>query len=341
MAIDRIEKWREIHRAASELFSLAPWEYLEENEIFGIRTSLTGRTYFISVMGSLGQVLAVSAYEGSSALMGFWELHEGQADPGKVLAIPHMMLSFDDKKYVDKTQKEIIKESGLFSAGHKKWPVVTRVIPGLFPKIPEGDYLDDMAEILPQIIDVCKRAENDIDLILPDVNDDETYLIREKTKSKGKAVWRDSYEKVVPEPEIYNITIPHEDIESLRFLRRNQSVYQADYRMIPATVKEKGQPEYFPFTVLLTEKKSGYIAGFETIPPLPDYRTMVENIPQIIVSLIKKLKFRPMVIEVKDHALYEMLKPAMGRCAINIVLSPSLASIDEAFESLSQSMKRK
>ena len=65
MSTDRIEKWREIHRAAAELYSLAPLDYLEETDIFGVRTTITGRTYFISVMGSAGQVYALSVYEGS------------------------------------------------------------------------------------------------------------------------------------------------------------------------------------------------------------------------------------------------------------------------------------
>lgn len=342
MAIDRIEKWKEIHQAAIELYSLAPWDYLEETDIFGVRTSVTGKTYFISIMGSAGQFLALSAYEGSRALERFWEMQsDRQDDPSQILLIPHLMLSFEDKNEVGKIQKEIVKESGVFSASNKKWPVVHQYIPGLMPAIPQGEYLDDMAEIIPQVIDVCLRSEIDIDLILPDEDDDETYLIREPVKTKGKTSWRDRRRKVKAEPETFKAIISQEDIEPLRFFRKTQTVYQADYRMVPAPVREEGNPEYFPFVIMLADKKSGIIAGHDMIPPLPDYHSMVESIPLIIVDLIKNLRLRPLRIEVRDQVLYELLKPAMARCEININLARTLASFEEAYKEMSKHfMKR-
>ena len=335
MAIENIEKWRDIHGAAVELYNLAPWEYLEETDIFGVKTAASGNTYFISIMGSAGQVFAFSAYEGTRALANFWDMQcNEEADPLNILVIPHMLLSFDNRKDVDKIQKEILKETALFSIAHKKWPVLTRVIPGLVPALPRGTYLDDMAEIIPQVVDVCSRASVDIGLILPEENDDETYLIRVPGKEKGKTVWHDKYCKIVQETTTYKSTIKQGDIEPLRFLRRTQSVYQSGYRMLPAPVREKGNPDYFPFAILLTDKKSGIILGYKLVPPLPDYHSMVENMPLIIVDLIKSLKVRPLRIEVQDLILFELLKPAMAKCEINIILKPDLESIDEAFKGL-------
>lgn len=74
------------------------------------------------------------------------------------------------------------------------------------------------------------------------------------------------------------------------------------------------------------------------IPPLPDYHSMIENIPLLIVNLIKSLKVRPLRIEVRDLILFELLKPAMVRCEINIILKPDLVSIDEAFEGLERTL---
>ncbi|HAX92359.1 MAG TPA: hypothetical protein DCY25_00180 [Bacteroidales bacterium] len=339
MATDNIEKWRAIHRAAAELYKLAPWKYMEETDVFGVKTAASGKTYFISIMGSAGQVFAFSAYEGSRALESFWEMQcNEEVEPQSILVIPHMMLSFKNLKDIDKIQKEILKETDLFSTAHKKLPVLTQVIPGLVPALPRETYLDDMVEIIPQVVDVCSRASVNISLLLPEENDDETYLIREPGKEKGKTVWRDKYRKAVQEPATYISTIREEDIEPLRFLRRTQSVYQADYRIMPAPVREKGNPDYFPFTVLLTDKKSGIILGYKLVPPLPDYHSMVENMPLIIVELIKSLKVRPLRIEVRDLILFELLKPAMVRCEINIIRKPDLVSIDEAFEGLERSL---
>lgn len=85
---------------------------------------------------------------------------------------------------------------------------------------------------------------------------------------------------------------------------------------------------------MIANKKSGIIEGFETVTPFPDYHSMVEKVPLIIVNLIRKLRFRPMRIEVKDQILYELLHPALTRSEINVTLMPSLGTIDEAYEGL-------
>jgi hypothetical protein len=46
----------------------------------------------------------------------------------------------------------------------------------------------------------------------------------------------------------------------------------------------------------------------------------------------------PLRIEVRDLILFELLKPAMARCEINIILKPDLVSIDEAFEGLERTL---
>jgi hypothetical protein len=117
---------------AAELYLLAPWKYMEETDIFGVQTALTGKTYFISIMGSAGQVRAVSAYEGNNALEQFWEMeNRPDVEPETIMLIPHIMLSFDNKKNIDNTQKEIFKITGPHPGKLKEWPDLKRVIPGL------------------------------------------------------------------------------------------------------------------------------------------------------------------------------------------------------------------
>lgn len=333
--MENIEIWKEIHSLAAELYLLAPWKYMEETDIFGVQTALTGKTYFISIMGSAGQVRAVSAYEGNNALEQFWEMeNRPDVEPETIMLIPHIMLSFDNKKNIDNTQKEIFKITGPHPGKLKEWPDLKRVIPGLFPAIPGGSSINDFAEILVQILDVCSRARHDIEFVHPDGLDDETYLILEPVTRRAKTVWHDKYRQVFPEPESFKATIKQQDIDSLRFLRKAPIVFQTHYRLLPTPVREKNLPEYFPFVVMIANKKSGIIEGLETLAPFPDYHSMIEKVPLIIVNLIRKLRFRPMRIEVKDQILYELLHPALTRSEINVTFMPSLGTIDEAFEEL-------
>lgn len=241
--MENIEIWKEIHSLAAELYLIAPWKYMEETDTFGVKTASTGKTYFISIMGSAGQVRAVSAYEGDNALEQFWELeNRPDVEPETIMLIPHIMLSFDIKKNIDNTQKEIFKKTGLHQGKLKEWPDLKRVIPGLVPTIPGRSSLNDFNEILVQVLDVCSRARHNIGFIHPDGNDDETYLIREPVTKVGKTVWHDKYRQVLSKPESFKATIKQQDIDSLRLLRKVPVVFQADYRLIPTPVREKNMP---------------------------------------------------------------------------------------------------
>ena len=333
--MENIETWKKIYNLAEELYLLAPWDYLEETDVFAVRTPSEGNSYFISIMGSAGQVYAISAYEGATALELFWELESNpDSNPESILVIPHLMLSFDYKKDIDAVYKKILKETGLDHGEHKRWPVLNRIIPGMMPAIPGASSLEDFAEILVQIIDVCSRAKLDPGFIHPDDHNDETYLFREQVRAGKKLIWNDVYERVKPESLSFKSIIDQSDIGVLTFLKRTPAVLQAGFKMMPAPVREKNKPGYFPFIVMLTEKRSGFVEGFELLSPIPDYHSMVEKIPSIIVNMIKKLKFRPQRIEITDQVLYDILAPALLKCDIRVIHVSVLKSFGEAFDSM-------
>jgi len=337
-----IEIWKEIHRLARELYLMAPWSYISETDIFGVKTAANGNTYFISIMGSAEELSAICAYEGPMALEQFWELEEEpMVEPERILVIPHIMLSFDYKKNIDDLQKDLLKKTEYNAVKGRSWPELKRIIPGLVPAIPGDQHLVEFPMILEQVIDVCSRAKKDISFIHQDEQDDDIYLIREQAGKGGKTVWFDNYLQVPPEKVTYKPGISEEDAGSLRFLKKTSEVLQAGYRMMPTPVRDSTNPDYFPFVVMLTDKKSGIIEGFELISPSPDYHSMVEKIPLSIINMIKKLKLKPMSIEISNGKLYEMLEPILRKSQINVKFVTVLVSLEEAFEGMMENMRKK
>ena len=330
-----IKTWKEILHLSGDLFQLAPWEYLEESDIFGVKTSVTGNTYFISVMGSAGHLRAISAYQGNRALEQFWKFQENtNAEPESILTIPHMILSYESKSNLDKAQIELFKETGIDHGKGKEWPDLRRIIPGLFPALPEDNYLDDFKEVLLQTINVGSRAKTGISFVHPEDQDEVTYLIREPVKRSGKLIWYDRYRTIAPEDEFFNINFELAEINALSSFRRTSAIVQAGFRMLPTPVREKNLPDHFPFTVMVTDKKSGIIYGAELLSPIPDYHSMIERVPSTIIKILTRHKQRPLRVEIKDPLLYELMKQVFNKCQINFAQVPSLNTFDEAFESM-------
>lgn len=66
-----LEQWKRLYELMDKIRELAPWEYMYEQDIFGIQFPETGKLGFVSVMGNLGEHYAVAIYPGKKALKVF------------------------------------------------------------------------------------------------------------------------------------------------------------------------------------------------------------------------------------------------------------------------------
>src|SRR5437868_12839826 len=88
-----LELWREFYSLAGKVHEMAPWEWMQEADVFGVEDPEGGEIQFVSVMGALGEHFAVALYPGAWALSQFWALQvdvlEPQRATDQILAIRH------------------------------------------------------------------------------------------------------------------------------------------------------------------------------------------------------------------------------------------------------------
>jgi hypothetical protein len=335
------ETWRTLYQLAATIYNLQPWTYLLETDVFGVKSPVTEKKYFISLMGSEGTLHALVAYEETVALGQFWALQEsGSADSGDVLTIPHMIITYGTEEETDPLQLQQLRSLGTDFGFKEEWPEVKHVVPGHYPVDPDDSRLEELVIILGQAVDVCTRAGEDPTFIHPDDTDDETYLLREQVRQKDKLVWADKYRKITIKPLAYKVSWKKGDVEALNALPASQAVMQAHVQMMPLPVKDEGKPGLFPFIVLLTHKKTGRVEGYFLAVPDPDYETMLGNIPLLFLGYIKTLGFRPRSIEVKSALLHEMLEKPMTQCGIRLVKTEKLTTVEEAIEHFLEAMQK-
>ncbi|MGH9962661.1 MAG: DUF7309 domain-containing protein, partial [Pyrinomonadaceae bacterium] len=103
---------------AVKVKALAPWQWMEETDIFGIEDPDTGELGFISVMGHIGEYEAVAVYRGAEGLYGFIDLHSNPAtSPETVLEIPQVQAAFTESNFLEKPDRDLLKAQGLKSRG--------------------------------------------------------------------------------------------------------------------------------------------------------------------------------------------------------------------------------
>src|SRR5215475_13478923 len=104
-----IEEWGRLYAAAGRVKEMAPWKWMIEDEVFGVRNPERDEVGFVSVMGAGGEHFAVALYQGAVALHGFLALSEAVADgpvdgigAERVLEIPQLQASFEDRGHLQK-----------------------------------------------------------------------------------------------------------------------------------------------------------------------------------------------------------------------------------------------
>ncbi len=72
------ENMKRLYAAAESFRKLAPWEWMDDDRIFGVKNPETGVIDYCGVLGALGEVFALVVYEGPEGLHGYLKLISGE-----------------------------------------------------------------------------------------------------------------------------------------------------------------------------------------------------------------------------------------------------------------------
>lgn len=334
-----LEEWRHLYDVVSKIKALSPWQWMEETDIFGVKNPETGEIGFVSTMGKMGEHYAIAVYRGNEGLYGFWELHDTSyySSPEKILEVPQIQVSFENRKSLQKKDLETIKQLGIKFKGVNAWPMFRSFKPGKAPWYLESEEVRFLTCVLEQTLDVASRFKQNEDILMP--GDDDDYLIREAQKQpNGTLKWKDAVVKINP-PEPISIPIPmdYQSLAALKGLPQNQMTLELDFFLLAVPVKEKEERPYYPYLMLMVDEQSGLILDSEMLVPEVDIETMWGLIPVTFVYMLLNLKLVPSTVCVRNPLLFDLLEPLSEDLEIDLKLVYDLLHMDTAKNHLIQS----
>ena len=131
-----LEELRKLYAAAIEFKELAPWNWMRDNNLFGVMNPENGEVGYCCVMGAIGEHFALGVYLGSEGLASLVKISSGvnYGDAEDALCIQKcLMASFEDRKYVQENDVNQIKDLGLNFRGKNEWPLFRNHSPGFVP----------------------------------------------------------------------------------------------------------------------------------------------------------------------------------------------------------------
>jgi len=329
-----LDDWRRLYQAAGRLKETAPWQWMEEVDIFGVQDPETGELGFVSIMGLLGEHYALALYRGAEGLSRFWDYQEAASTmpPEELLNIPNMQASFEDRGELFDRDRAQIKELGLKYRGRNAWPMFRDYSPGYCPWYLEPAQVRFLTHATEQAVEVALRFKQD--RIVVNLPDEDTYLVRVPRQEAGALVWEDQV-MAIPyvEPEGIRIVIDRGALEAARRLPRSGLKLEADLFMFPGCIGERGERPYYAYNLLVVESQRGLIIGTELLDPRPGLAAMRGLAAPKLLALLIALGRLPARVAVANELLFHLLQPLGAELGFQVGVGP-VPALDEAKESM-------
>lgn len=258
-----------LYSAADAFRKMAPWEWTDDDRIFGVIDPKTGETGYCSVLGALGEVYALVVYEGEEGLSCVFKLldpepNQHEPDEDFMYSQKALMASFENRQDLQAEDLKPIRSLGLTYRGRKVWPQFRHFLPGHPPWFLNNDQTDFLATAMEQALDVLPRSRNNPRL-LPDIDEDHI-LVRTPLKDEnGQIHWKDEVHPVVkpaprpePRPEVHLNEIGLERLK--KKAGRTHDAWEIGCNFSPIPVQDKaGDRPYFPQLMMIMDKTTGMI----------------------------------------------------------------------------------
>jgi len=336
-----LDEWRQLYEVAGRFKEVAPWEWLTESHVCGVRNPETGEIGYDSVMGLRGEYFALAVYLGSEGLAGFVQMqNHPKADPTILLEIPQLQASFGERQELRKEDLAIIKSLGLKFRGHDDWPLFRSYVPGYLPWLLSPEEARFLTMCLEQGLEVALRVRQNPHLLDPLRQG--LYLIRTPEKEGTALVWKDQWEKPAPPPpKTIQIKLDQKLLNAVARLPRQPMTVQASLSAMPGGIFEKGDPRpYFGYMLMVVEAQSGFILGTEILAPKPSLEAVWTQTPEEFLKVLPRLGQLPTEVAVNQERLRMLLEPVTTALGIKLTLTRSLPALNQAQKAMEQMLYR-
>lgn len=325
------EEWRRLYAAADEFKKTAPWQWMRDNDLFGVQDPESGEVGYCCVMGNLGEHYALGVYLGSQGLMSYFFMaeHGNQIDPIIALATQKaLMASWEDRNTLSDRERQQIKDLGLTYRGRQSWPQFLSYRPGYEPWRLERWETLLLTTCLQQAQGVALRVRDDPRLISPPLPTQ--FLVRVPYGEGDGLVWRDEWLEPEPylETELRPAMVDSERVDEVAATPRSHTNLELGFEIMPVSVRESdgGRP-YFPIMVLAAETRGGMLLAQDL--------SSREDLPQKLVNVLLSavaLGGLPDSVRVASEAAMDVLEPLAQRLKVKLQLVDQIPAVDEAFD---------
>ena len=337
-AVPTTKEWKSLYEAARMLKELAPWQWMEDSQVFGVENPETGEIGYCCIMGALGEVLGLLVYLGSEGLALYEGLQSGKItmeDDDLFAGQKCLAITFDDREMLDNKDFAVIKSLGLKFRGRQSWPCFRSHLPGFLPWYLTGTEAQFLELAIRRAMGMAERLREDPDALAPPEKN--TYLVDFVAVEDGKPVCREKWHKPTPyESKPVSVSVDDLHLAKIKKGSRNvENALEVDFFYAPFVVHE-GERPFYSYVALYAVHNDQYVLNF----CLASHNEFETKFLENLLALLDKIKILPKAIMVRKEAVYEFFKPIAGGLGITLKKVKRLPAIENARDSLMSCMAK-
>ena len=303
--------WQKLFSLAIQFKQQAPWEWMFDSDIFGVKNPETGVTCYCTIMGNAGEMFGMGIYVGTEGLDTLLELVSGEEIDELTAGFSQkcLMLAFENKEDLLEPEESLLRELKLSFKGKLAIPSFRDYAPGLFPWIIETEeQAENMIYAIEQAMVIAQKCQENPDFLLNAEEDDDDLFMVYVQDANDPSKWEVTWE--VPE----DFEAPSKEIEANEiYLRSNLDriptkanvnwLVDVFYYFEPVQDKE-GERPYFPYMLLVLDAESSLIVGHEVFK----YGNFETELQKALVKICRDNKCRPQTIMVGTELSMEYMQ---------------------------------
>lgn len=330
-----VDELKALYDAAIEFRKIEPWKWVKETEIFGVQNQQTGEVGYCCIMGEMGEMLAMAVYHGTEGLQGYLKILNNQVkpeDPDSLHIQDCLIVMFEDKRFVEKEDIQLINRLGYKFKGQNAWPVFRSYKPGYFPWFLSRDEALYMTDALNQAKDVCLRLKENNKLLIGLKKNQ--YLIRAAEAKDDGILWKDDWREPAP---IKIKDYSYEPVDEIRIqriknsIKQGTAVWEIAFFFAPTPIREGGRP-FFPQAIMIADHDTGFIHDVH----LAQTDTCQKEFSEKFLLSMENTLVMPMEILVRKEDVAKLLEPYTSRLNIKLSKTKKLQNVDNAIKSMTR-----
>lgn len=319
------QEWGALYEAAVSFQKARCWEWMYNEDLFGVMDPETGEIVYCCIMGFLGELFALGAYLGPEGLEPILSMLE-QEDPSADFFFSQkcLMASFEDREVLADEDRAVIKELGLKFRGKKQWPLFRSYEPGLYPWFISAWECRLLTFALREALAVSLRCREDKSIL--EGGGPRTFLVRVPRKEKGEITWADRYLEAAPPVRVFVSPEITDELRLKKILnsrKKGRATWEIDTFLLPFPVQEKtNERPYYPKAFLILDSTKGLILRHQLV------QNLAEEGHRCIEAMLALLEDNNMAlparIAVERDETYRLLEKTCRRLSVSLVKVPQL-----------------